>query len=161
MSAAQTSWMTEGQILHVSCKRESYYRVMHPLRPMLDLQEHALAEMVDGRPVLLVVDKNVWRLFEPQLSAYSKRHLKCLSTVLIEATEQGKNWSQVRRICSHAIKVGVPRHGIVVAFGGGVTLDLAGMAASLFRRGVDYLRVPTTLIGMVDAGVRIKQGFNL
>ncbi|MEK8172831.1 hypothetical protein NKH77_38905 [Streptomyces sp. M19] len=48
----------------------------------------------------------------------------------------------------------------VLAVGGGVVLDVAGFAASMYRRGVPYVRVPTTLLGQVDAGVGVKTGIN-
>jgi 3-dehydroquinate synthase len=74
--------------------------------------------------------------------------------------ETEKTWPQVERICGTASAAGFGRHGILVAVGGGITLDLAGTAASLFRRGIGYVRVPTTLVGLVDVAVGIKHGIN-
>ncbi|THV42252.1 sedoheptulose 7-phosphate cyclase [Glycomyces buryatensis] len=48
----------------------------------------------------------------------------------------------------------------VIAIGGGVVMDVVGLAASLYRRGIPYVRIPTTLIGQVDAGVGVKTGVN-
>jgi 3-dehydroquinate synthase len=48
-----------------------------------------------------------------------------------------------------------------MAVGGGVTLDVAGFVASIFRRGVSFVRIPTSLIGLVDVAVGIKQGINV
>lgn len=140
--------------------RDITYAVVHPVRPALDLEEDSLARMVDGRPVLLVVDNNVQRLFGQRIKEYGDQNLKCFGRVIVAGTEQRKTWTQVREICSNAVRIGLPRDGVIVALGGGVTLDLAGTAASLFRRGVPYLRMPTTLVGMVDTAVGIKQGFN-
>jgi len=150
----------DGAVLRISCRREISYSIVHPARAVLDPAAASLSGMVEGRPVLLVVDRNVNRLFGNHLSAYIRQHLDCVGKVIVEGSEQRKSWHQVQRICSHAVRRGLPRDGVIVAFGGGVTLDLAGMAASLFRRGVAYLRVPTTLVGMVDTGIGIKQGFN-
>jgi len=56
---------------------------------------------------------------------------------------------------------GVPRQSNpIIAIGGGVLLDIVGMAASLYRRGVPYIRIPTTLLSLVDAGVGVKVGVN-
>jgi len=110
--------------------------------------------------VLLVVDSKVLRLFGHQIKAYADRHLKWIGTTSVEGNERRKSWDQVEKICSTAVRAGLPRQGVIVAFGGGVTLDLSGAAAALFRRGVPYLRVPTTLVAMVDTAVGIKQGFN-
>ena len=149
-----------GMTLRMSCERHISYDIFHPVRSVLDLQEEALARTVDGRPVLLAVDKNVERLYGDRIYSYANEHLKCLGKVVVLGSEQRKNWEQVEMICSEALRSGLPRDGAIVAFGGGVTLDLAGMAASVFRRGVPYVRVPTTLVGLADAGVGIKQGFN-
>jgi 3-dehydroquinate synthase len=54
----------------------------------------------------------------------------------------------------------VRRDEPVIAVGGGVLLDIAGLAANLYRRGVPYIRVPTTLVGLVDASVGAKTGIN-
>ena len=151
---------TKRRVLRVSCQREFSYTILHPARPVLDPEELALSEAVAGRPVLLVADKNVWRLFGKQICEYAGRHFNCLATVTVHGTERRKDWTQIRKVCSEALRVGLPRDGVIVAFGGGVTLDLAGMAASLYRRGVAYVRVPTTLVGIIDTAVGIKQGFN-
>jgi 3-dehydroquinate synthase len=79
---------------------------------------------------------------------------------LLDGSEREKNREQVERILKEAIRVNLRRDGIIMAVGGGVTLDVAGFAASIFRRGIHYLRVPTSLIGLVDVGVGIKQGIN-
>ena len=146
--------------LTISCPRNISYSVVHPVRPVLDLENDALAGMVAGRPVLLVVDNTVQKLFGRRIKAYADQHLNCLGEVVVDGAEQRKAWDQVQKICSKAVRTGLPRNGVIVAFGGGVTLDLSGTAASLFRRGVPYLRIPTTLVGMVDTAVGIKQGFN-
>ena len=146
--------------LTMTCRRDIAYSVLHPARPVLNLQEQCLARIVAGRPVLLVVDDKVQRLFGRSIRAYADRHLNCAGTVFVAGRERNKTWSQVQKICSHAVTAGLPRHGVIAAFGGGVAMDLAGTAASLFRRGVAYVRLPTTLVGMVDTAVGIKQGFN-
>jgi 3-dehydroquinate synthase len=48
----------------------------------------------------------------------------------------------------------------VIAIGGGVLLDIVGFAASMYRRGIPYIRIPTTLMGQIDAGIGIKTGIN-
>jgi 2-epi-5-epi-valiolone synthase len=146
--------------LRMSSTKLTSYDIVHPIRPVLDLQEEALSQMVDGRPILLVLDTNIERLYGKQIDTYSAKHLKCLGKVIVAGSEQCKSWEQVQSICSDALLSELPRDGVIVAFGGGVTLDLAGMAASIFRRGVPYLRIPTTLVGLADVGVGIKQGFN-
>ncbi len=160
MTVVPWSEVAKREVLRVCCQREISYAIFHPKLPVFHPEELALAEVVDGRSVLLIVDKNVWRLFRREISAYAARHLRGLGKLTVHGTERRKDWRQVQRICHQALRLGLPRDGVIVAVGGGVTLDLAGMAASLFRRGVAYVRVPTTLVGIVDTAIGIKQGFN-
>lgn len=71
-----------------------------------------------------------------------------------------KTIDSVIKIIEWAYKSKLPRDGIIVAVGGGVVLDTVGFAASQFRRMVDYIRIPTTLIGQMDAGIGVKVGVN-
>lgn len=69
--------------------------------------------------------------------------------------------ASVYRVLSALNEVGASRRSNPpIAIGGGVMLDVVGLAASLFRRGIPYVRVPTTLLGMVDVGVAAKTGVN-
>jgi 3-dehydroquinate synthetase/mannose-6-phosphate isomerase-like protein (cupin superfamily) len=150
----------ENSVLHMRATRPVHYRVVHPVKPVFDLDESALADFVQARPVLLVVDANVYKLFGEQIDSYFKQRLHSVGKVLIDADGRRKEWPQVERVCEAAVRHSLPRHGLIVGVGGGTTLDMAGMAASLFRRGVGYLRIPTTLVGIVDVGVGVKQGIN-
>jgi 3-dehydroquinate synthetase len=147
-------------ILRLSAQIEVSYEVVHPVRAIFDPNEHALAKMVGGRPILLAIDTKVFALYGDQIRLYARKHLHSVGEVLIEATEQAKAWNSVERVLGAAFQQSLPRNGVIAAVGGGVTLDIAGTAASLYRRGVGCVRIPTTLIGQVDAGVGIKQGVN-
>jgi len=79
----------------------------------------------------------------------------------IQAGEKAKRGETVRTILDIFESVGVSRRQHpVVAFGGGALLDTVGLAAGLFRRGVPYIRIPTSLVGLIDAGVGVKVGVN-
>jgi 3-dehydroquinate synthetase len=147
-------------VLTVAASHRIAYRIEHPNIPVFSPEEPALAELADHRPTLLVIDATVNALYGDSLDAYSRGRLNCAAKIVISGSEAHKSLSQVTRICREAARVNFPRHGIVVGVGGGVTLDVAGFAASMFRRGVGYLRVPTSLIGLIDAGLGIKQGVN-
>ena len=151
---------TGGEVLRLVTTRKIAYDVVHVQRPVFSLQESALADMADDRPVLIVVDQIVDRIYGEALDQYSSRMLNCAGKLVLEAVEGRKNAAAAARICKYAAELGFPRHGIFVAVGGGITLDVVGLAASLFRRGVGYLRVPTTLVGLIDAGLGVKQGVN-
>jgi 3-dehydroquinate synthase len=81
--------------------------------------------------------------------------------VFLKSGEENKNWTSVETILSAASKAGLGRDGIFIAVGGGVIGDLAGFAASIYMRGCRFVLVSTTLLGMVDASVGGKTGFDL
>ena len=78
----------------------------------------------------------------------------------IEATEQSKNMDTVLGICEWLLGCGADRDALVVALGGGITSDMVGFAASIYKRGVRFAYVPTTLLAMVDAAIGGKTGVN-
>jgi len=75
--------------------------------------------------------------------------------------EHLKRWAQVEATCRAWLDAGLGRGDLVAAVGGGVLTDTAGFAAAVFMRGVAWIAVPTTLLGMVDAAVGGKTGVNL
>jgi 3-dehydroquinate synthase len=80
----------------------------------------------------------------------------------IPAEEEGKNWEQFSACCA-ALAEGFPDTGavpLVLALGGGVVGDLGGFAAGVFRRGVPFVQIPTTLLSAVDSSVGGKVGVN-
>jgi 3-dehydroquinate synthase len=80
--------------------------------------------------------------------------------VFLKSGEENKNWTSVETILAAAVKAGLGRDGIFIAVGGGVIGDLAGFAASIYMRGCRFVLVSTTLLGMVDASVGGKTGFD-
>ena len=91
--------------------------------------------------------------------AYRRRY-RCLHPVKVPAGESSKSFRHFERVCNSLIAAKIERDDIVVALGGGVVGDLAGFAASVLRRGVDYVQVPTTLLAQVDSSVGGKTGVN-
>jgi len=81
--------------------------------------------------------------------------------VILKSGEENKNWQSVETILAAANKASLGRDGIFIAVGGGVIGDLAGFAASIYMRGCRFVLVSTTLLGMVDASVGGKTGFDL
>lgn len=79
----------------------------------------------------------------------------------ITANEAHKTIDTVMQICRWLLEMGADREALVLAVGGGVTTDMAGFAASIYKRGIRYANVPTTLLSMVDAGIGGKTGVNL
>ncbi len=151
---------TDRPTFSLITERRVSYEVKNVSRHIFDLDDPTLATLLDGRETLAVVDRTISDRYDAALSAYAARHLNLVGEMIIDATEVSKSWTLVEQVCEQAIRRGLGREGVIMAVGGGITLDIAGMAASIFRRGIRYVRVPTTLVGMIDAGVGIKQGVN-
>ncbi|MCP3380616.1 sedoheptulose 7-phosphate cyclase [Bradyrhizobium sp. CCGUVB4N] len=110
--------------------------------------------------ILVVMTPTVYRLYSQQLSA-------CWSVLDVEprvfvlaCTETTKSIDAVMAVCRQAQEADIDRRGVLVSIGGGVCSDIVGLAASLLRRGISHVRIPTTLIGQVDAGIGLKGGVN-
>jgi 3-dehydroquinate synthase len=82
------------------------------------------------------------------------------SRVVVAAGEGAKRFAGFERVCEALIGAKIERGDFVVALGGGVVGDLAGFAAAVVRRGLDYIQVPTTLLAQVDSSVGGKTAIN-
>ena len=80
--------------------------------------------------------------------------------LVLPVREETKSMQFVEAVCAKALEHGLNRRGMLIGFGGGVCLDVVTVAASLIRRGIGHLRVPTTLIGQIDAGIGLKGAIN-
>jgi 3-dehydroquinate synthase len=82
------------------------------------------------------------------------------SPIIVEEGEGSKSYATLERVCEALIAAKIERNDLVIALGGGVVGDLAGFAAAILRRGVDFVQVPTTLLAQVDSSVGGKTGIN-
>jgi len=80
--------------------------------------------------------------------------------ILVEDGEQAKSWASLEKVIDALLGARLGRDGMIVALGGGVIGDLAGFAAAVYQRGIDYLQVPTTLLAQVDSSVGGKTAVN-
>ena len=114
-----------------------------------------------GAEQLVVVDDTIDALYGDRLRHYLHHHQVAYRLVTLPSAEEHKSIDLVLRVASamndaKAFRVRNPP----IAIGGGVMLDIVGLAASLYRRGIPYIRVPTTLLGLVDVSVAAKTGVN-
>ena len=84
-----------------------------------------------------------------------------LSTLSIPEAESSKSFAMVARVIAHLGRAPTMRVPVLLAFGGGVVGDLTGLVAAVFRRGVPYVQVPTTLLAQVDSAIGGKVGVDL
>jgi 3-dehydroquinate synthase len=80
---------------------------------------------------------------------------------VLESGEERKNWASVETILAAAKEAGLGRDGLFIGIGGGVITDLTGFAASVYMRGASLCLISTTLLGMTDAAMGGKTGFDL
>ena len=109
---------------------------------------------------VIVTDTNVAPLHLKQLGqALSSSGIEHQS-IVVPAGEASKSFSQLDMLCQELLQAGVERSDAIIAFGGGVIGDLAGFAAAILRRGVDFIQIPTTVLAQVDSSVGGKTGIN-
>jgi 3-dehydroquinate synthase len=114
-----------------------------------------------GSRRLVVIDRNICRYYLEQILRFFKAHSIDIHVVAVDATEEDKNFDTLLVILKEMENFGILRRSEpLIAIGGGVLLDIAGMAAGMYRRGIPYIRVPTTLVGLIDASVGAKTGIN-
>lgn len=110
---------------------------------------------------LVVVDEAVEDLFGDQLRAYFAANSISASYLTLPGGDENKVINNVLRVVSRLNEIGTLRVGSApIAIGGGTLQDMVGMAASLYRRGIPYIRVPTTLLAQIDGSVSAKTGVN-
>ncbi|MEU9706113.1 sedoheptulose 7-phosphate cyclase [Streptomyces sp. NPDC047981] len=136
------------------------------VRGLLDLDNPTLARACGGGQgtpfrCLLVIDATVDTLYRDRFADYFEHWQIEASWQVVQGDEEAKYLEQAVRVTEAMSRMGILRRAEkVVAVGGGVVLDIVGFAASMYRRGVPYVRVPTTLIGQIDAGIGVKTGIN-
>ena len=130
--------------------------------------EGLASELKKYKHIFVVYDRNVEGVAEriagqagndgkSERAGKGKKH----PMLAITADEEHKTIDSVMEICRWLLEQGADRDALVLAVGGGVTTDMAGFAASIYKRGVRYANVPTTLLSMVDAAIGGKTGVNL
>src|SRR6202021_1426491 len=82
------------------------------------------------------------------------------SRIVVEEGEGSKSYAGLEQVSEALIAAKIERNDLVIALGGGVVGDLAGFAAAILRRGVDFVQVPTSLLAQVDSSVGGKTGIN-
>lgn len=109
---------------------------------------------------LMVVDEAVYGFYSEQIQTYFKHYEIDVTVFLVKIKETEKTLRTFERIVNAFADFGLVRKEPVLVVGGGLTTDVAGFACATYRRRTNYIRVPTTLIGLIDASVAIKVAVN-
>jgi demethyl-4-deoxygadusol synthase len=156
----QPSFTATDTAFHVG----SYEKIEYSLRYADGAFTIGNSEIADAyRPFgrcLMVVDETVHGLYGGQMNAYFSHYGIDLTSFPVAITETAKTLRTVERIVDAFGEFGLVRKEPVLVVGGGLTTDVAGFACAIFRRSTSYNRVPTTLIGLIDASVAIKVAVN-
>jgi len=107
---------------------------------------------------LLIIDKNVPSRFVSRITKSLKN--KKISYFKFNAKEKNKNINDINRILEILLNKNFSRQDCVITIGGGITGDVGGFAASLYKRGLNFINVPTTLLSQVDSSIGGKTGVN-
>lgn len=117
----------------------------------------AITECEHDRIFVLVdetTNKLCWSLVKDYLC------LKDAQTIIIGATDRRKNLDTLVHVWESLQQGKATRHSLLINLGGGMVTDLGGFAASTYKRGINFINIPTTLLAMVDASVGGKTGIN-
>ncbi len=110
--------------------------------------------------IFIMVDENTmhhcYPVFMPELKTESR-----IEVIAIDPGEEHKSIETCSGVWSAMVELGIDRNSLVINLGGGVITDLGGFVASTIKRGVDFIHVPTSLLGMVDAAIGGKNGVDL
>jgi len=110
--------------------------------------------------LFVLLDTNTLRDCYPRFIQLLETNLK-IEVIEIEAGEIHKNLETCFGVWNAMTELGADRKSLLITLGGGVVTDLGGFVASTFKRGIDFINIPTTLLSMVDASVGGKTGVDL
>jgi len=146
-------------IVHVELGERSYS--IHIGGGAWDLLEEYLRGWNSGGKVMLVTDERVSSLYGHRIEKLAMAPESSAVVVVVPEGEGSKSFRHLEDLCRKMAGAGLDRSSLVVALGGGVVGDLAGLAASIYLRGVSVIQIPTTLLSMVDSSTGGKTGINL
>ena len=127
---------------------------------VFNINNHDLLSFGESNRRVVVIDQTVYKLYGQQLQDYFNTFKIELKLFVIDAIEENKDWHHTDQILKFFEDVGVLRREAIIVIGGGVLLDLVGFCCSIYRRGIPYVKVPTTLLAIVDASVGVKVAAN-
>ena len=108
--------------------------------------------------MFVLVDETTEKLCLPLIAGFDC--VRGAETITIGATDEHKTLQSLAHVWECLQRGGATRHSLLINLGGGMVTDLGGFAASTFKRGINYINIPTTLLSMVDASVGGKTGIN-
>jgi 3-dehydroquinate synthase len=127
------------------------------------LLQHAgelLSPLLTRKKTTIVTDQNVAQAHLATLQKALTAHGITSTSIIMPPGEATKSYAGLAEVCDKLLASGTERKDQIIAFGGGVIGDLAGFAAAILRRGVNFIQIPTSLLAQVDSSVGGKTGIN-
>ena len=149
---------TDPVIVDVALENRAYDIVIG--RDVLGSLGERLAALRPGARTAIVTDRGVAKHWLDKTEAALAGAGIASSRIIVDEGEGSKSYATLEQVSEALISAKVERNDLVVALGGGVVGDLAGFAAAILRRGVDFVQVPTSLLAQVDSSVGGKTGIN-
>ncbi|KAB2858726.1 MAG: 3-dehydroquinate synthase [Bauldia sp.] len=144
--------------VHVALGERAYDIVIGD--DLLDEAGERLAAMFPGRRYGIVTDSEVARAQLPRLRRSLQRAGLGFAEIVVPNGEASKSWDRLGEVVDAVLAARLERGDLILALGGGVIGDLAGFAAAIARRGMDFVQLPTSLLAQVDSSVGGKTGIN-
>tara|TARA_Y100000992_G_scaffold144572_2_gene96018 strand:+ start:663 stop:1769 length:1107 start_codon:yes stop_codon:yes gene_type:complete len=123
-----------------------------------DLSKILIKNSVKFEKCLLIIDKKVPKILVHRIKKSFKN--KKIFSYVINANEKNKNQKTINSILKILLLKNFSRQDCLITIGGGITGDVGGFAASLFKRGMQFINIPTTLLSQVDSSIGGKTGIN-
>lgn len=120
----------------------------------------ALVDLAAGRQVAVVTNDVVAPLYGERFARWLRPASSEFIEIVLPDGERHKDWPSLQRVFDQLLARRFDRRCLVVALGGGVIGDLAGFAAAVYQRGVEFVQVPTTLLSQVDSSIGGKTAIN-
>jgi 3-dehydroquinate synthase len=132
---------------------------LHWCESMLELNKALSPTIEEASIIYILTDENVYNIWGNDL-VESCSSLAHSNFIVVPAGEQCKTWDILGHVIGQLTEDAADRKSVLINFGGGTITDLGGLVASIYKRGIDFVHIPTTLMGMIDAAIGGKNAIN-
>ena len=156
--AAERPSQTDNVTIQVGLEDRSYDIVIGS--GLIDNAADYIASYLPRPKTAIITDKNVGHYHLTTLTDSLEAKGIEVSSIILPPGEATKSFASLESVCDQLLEADIERNDVIIAFGGGVIGDLAGFSASVLRRGIRFIQIPTSLLAQVDSSVGGKTGIN-
>ncbi len=147
-------------MLKLTVKADKPYDIIID-RDLLNSCPHHIKSITNAKKILVISDSNVAPIYAKKIVFSLEKEGFNANLFTFPAGEKNKTLETVSKMLEAMCRFSLTREDLVIALGGGVTGDMAGFAASIYLRGIDFVQIPTSLLAQVDSSVGGKTGCDL